>query len=300
MSIANQFRVAYAFAGLFVLIGLFVLAWGATDLVRSFRCVHWPTTEGVIQTAKVVRSRDNNGHTSYSADVSYDYEVADVRHTAKRVGFGVSSAEETVSRYPVGSKVFVHYAPGNPSEAVLETGSHGGPALLLGVGTIFALVGWMMLVLFTTAARLQQQPAGAPPQAIKRSGVSFQLLAGLIFCSFGTLELFLGEPAKGTPRLVADTAMFIFIFVGLAIMLRGVKNNLFSKILFGMAALAFLAVFHWVGFAPGERIGTVTTSSSFSFSRISGTSVKTPFAIFAILLDLIVLVWLLKRRRKLP
>ena len=64
-------------------------------------------------------------------------------------------AQGILNRYPVGKKVSVHYSPGDPSEAVLETGIHGGAWICLGVGTAFGLFGIMFLQIQRAAARAQ-------------------------------------------------------------------------------------------------------------------------------------------------
>jgi uncharacterized protein (TIGR03435 family) len=62
-----------------------------------------------------------------------------------------------------------------------------------------------------------------------------------------------------------------------------------------MFVVPFLIIFHWISFGPGERIGTMSTP----FSVTHGVSVRTPFAIFTILMDLVIVAglvhWMLKR-----
>ncbi len=164
MTTTNQFRFAYAFAGFFILGGLVALGFGVWNLAWSFRCAHWPTTQGVIQTAKMERheSRNKTGTTfTYSADISYNYQVAGTNYTSTRLAFGEMSsstdyAQRILDRFPVGRKVPVHYSPDDPRLAVLETGVHGGTWICFGVGTVFSLAGWMMLKMFSWAFRAEQ------------------------------------------------------------------------------------------------------------------------------------------------
>jgi cbb3-type cytochrome oxidase subunit 3 len=73
------------------------------------------------------------------------------------------------------------------------------------------------------------------------------------------------------------------------LLLMRLENKVYSKIATLLMLLGFLAVFHWVSFGAGERNGTVSTP----FSVTHGVSVRTPFAIFTILLDvLLVAGWL--------
>ena len=94
-----------------------------------------------------------------------------------------------------------------------------------------------------------------------------------------------------------STAGGIFILVGLLLLASRLKNKTYSKILGAAALLMFLAIFHWVSFAPGERIGTTTTP----FSQTSGVNVKPYFAAATVVMDLVLLAvfarWLVKGRK---
>ena len=107
-------------------------------------------TDGIIQSAEMKSHEGSKGGTTYSADVTYTYQVAGASYTGDKVSIGQMSssseyAQGILNRYPVGKKVSVHYSPGDPSDAVLETGIHGGTWICLGVGTAFALFGIMFL-----------------------------------------------------------------------------------------------------------------------------------------------------------
>jgi hypothetical protein len=161
MTPANQARAfVYVFAGVFLVGGL--MAWGAGvwNLTWAFRSAHWPTTEGVIQTAKMKREVSNgpHRHMTHSAEISYAYEVAGTNYTGTQVAFGemsasVDYARGILDRFPVGRKVPVYYFPKDPQTAVLETGVHGGTWICFGVGTGFELVGWLMVALGSAIAR---------------------------------------------------------------------------------------------------------------------------------------------------
>ena len=160
-------RGTQLFCSLFVVIGLVVLGIGIWTLAKSIRSEHWPVTEGIIQSAEMKSHEGSKGGRTYSADVTYSYQVAGTGYTGGKVSIGqMSSSSEyargILNRYPVGKKVSVHYAPGDPSDAVLETGIHGGTWICLGVGIVFLLVGILSLKLIRAATRLEMPAA---PQA---------------------------------------------------------------------------------------------------------------------------------------
>jgi hypothetical protein len=290
------------FLGIFIIVGAIVIGCGAYTLIRSLRCEHWPTTDGVVQSAQMARHEGDADHgDTYSADVSYSYQVAGVNYDGNRLAFGsVSSsssyAQGILNHYPVGQKVSVHYDPANPELAVLETGIHGGTWVCFGVGTVFLLAGIMFLQVFSRANKVD--PATAPHQATlpARSTQQPPVLMGVIFMLMGSFAFF-APPSVGTPRWVVYAAGGMFVLFGVFMLTQRLENKLLSNIFKWAGLLAFLAIFHWVSFGPGERIGSSTTS----FSHRTGVNVKTPFAIFTVLMDLAIVAglvhWFVKRRK---
>jgi hypothetical protein len=129
----------------FILLGLLAVSCGLWALVQSLRSEHWPTTEGLILTARLQQDSSRRG-THYSADSSYEYWVEGARFVGARILFGprstaVGDAQQVLNQYPIGEKVVVHYLPSDPQVAVLETKIHGGAWFFLGLGTFFALAG---------------------------------------------------------------------------------------------------------------------------------------------------------------
>ena len=275
-----------AFLELFILIGAIAICCGAWTLLRSLRCEHWPTTEGVIESAEMGTHSGSDDGDTYSANITYNYHVADIRYEGTRLAFGAMSASSEyargiLARYPVGKKVPVHYAPNNPELAVLETGIHGGTWIGFGVGTVFVLFGWMFLQQFSSANRGDQ----STPTTQSNAGLQQPpVLMGVIFMLMGSFAFFM-EPAGGTPNWILYAAGGFFVLIGLFILALHLQSKLYSKILMWAALLIFLVIFHWVSFGPGERIGTTTTP----FSQHSGVNVRTPFAAFTVLLDVIIL-----------
>jgi hypothetical protein len=292
------------FYWLFIVIGLAIEGAGVWTLIHSLRTRHWPATDGVIQSAHVQSHSGSDGRT-YSAVVTYTYSVAGVSYEGDKISIGqISSssayAQRILDRYPVGKEVLVHYSPTDPAVVVLETGVHGGTWLCFGIGTAFVLSGVMFLRIQRTAARAQladtpqSSPIKTPPDGSYTMdkppvtmGVIF-LLAGVGICCL--------EPDGGTPRWIGYAAGGFFGLTGLFILLLQLKNAAFSKIAMLPLVAVFLAIFHWVSFGAGERIGTSTTL----FSQHGGVNVRLPFAIFTILLDLALVAglirWLTKRR----
>jgi hypothetical protein len=228
-----------------------------------------------------------------------------VNYTGSKISIGqVSSSSEyaqgILNRYPVGKKVSAHYSPGDPSEAVLETGIHGGTWICLGVGTAFTLFGIMFLQISRAAARAQMPgaPQSSSATVLPDGRVTMNkppILMGIIFILMGSFIPF-GEPAPGVPYWGGCVAAGIFISAGIALLLARLENKIYAKIFGGLAAFLLLAIFNWVSFAPGERIGTVTTP----FGTHTGVSVKTGFAVITSFFDLAALLIVLGRLFKRP
>ena len=122
------------------------------------------------------------------------------------------------------------------------------------------------------------------------------VLMGVIFLLAGVGICFL-SPSGGTPHWIVYAAGGMFGACGVFILLYQLENKAYSKIAQFIMLALFLAIFHWVSFGSGERIGT----SSTPFSTHSGVNVRWPFAIFTGVLDLIIIGsairWLVKRTK---
>jgi hypothetical protein len=288
-------RVAKLITGLMVVIGLAATGAGAWTMIKGIQTNSWPTTFGTVRSSELSSSQGDHGHMFYSAHVTYTYQIGKTSFTGKKISVAqiASSsnyAREILGRYPVGKKVLVFYSPGDPSEAVLQTGIGPGTWICFGVGVVFLLAGGITARIFKLAA--EPMPAAG---AYSKSGILVFRMVGLLVLAMGSF-CFFGNPSQGTPSWVAYLAASMFVFVGLAMMAYGFWNGLLSKLLIWTAVFAFVAVFNWMAFGPGERSGTVTTP----FSRGSSANVRGPFIFAAIALDIIVPLWILKRRRRLP
>lgn len=285
------------FLGIFILVGAIAVGCGLYNLIRSVRCANWPTTDGVVESANITRHEGDADHgDTFSAEITYQYSIAGIHFEGTRLAFGAMSsssayAQGVVNRYPVGKTVVVHYAPEDPQNSVLETGVHGGTWICFGVGALFMLAGIMFLQFFSKAnAAGQPAPTTSPPGTMQAPPV----LMGVIFTLMGSFACF-AEPSGGTPRWVVFAAGGMFVLIGLFLITLRLDNKIYSNMFKWAGLLAFLAIFHWVSFAPGERIGSSTTP----FSHHNGVNVKTPFAIFTVLMDLAILAaavaWLRKK-----
>ncbi len=279
------------FCSLFIVIGLVALAAGGWMFVKTLRANQWPVTDGVILTAEMKAHSGENGDT-YSPEVTYRYQVNGSSYTGEKIAIGQMSsstgyAQGVLNRYPVGQKVSVHYSPGDPSAAVLETGIHGGVWICFGVGTAFALFGILFLQISRAVARAQLP--GAPPSGMQvqpDGSVTLDkppVLMGIIFLLAG-IGLSFVHPDNGTPRWIMWAVGGMFGSAGLFLLLSRLANKMYSKIATWCMMLSFLAVFHWVSFGTGDRTGTV----SGSFITTHAANVRWPFAIFTLLMDVII------------
>ena len=156
------FFITYVFPWPFLMAGIAMLAFGFRSLQAARASSSWPTAEGTVTSSKVESSRSRSGSrnsTTYHARVKYTYSVGGQSHKGDRVAFGdygssiSSHARGIVARYPVGIKVDVFHAPAAPGQSVLEPGVKGQAFILPGIGTIFTIVGLVMLIFLPIAAR---------------------------------------------------------------------------------------------------------------------------------------------------
>ncbi len=291
-------RSASLFCWLFIVIGLAAVGVGISMTIKSLRSESWPVTDGIAQSSQVKSQSGHKGGTTYSAAVTYTYNVGGVAYTGDKVSIGQMSSSSssyalaTVSRYPVGKTISVHYAPGDPADVVLEPGIHGGTWICLGVGTAFALFGTLFLQIQRAAAKAQL-PGAAP------SGITMQpngnitmdkppVLMGVIFLLVGVGLCFI-KPDSGTPNWIMLAVGSAFAGGGLLALLARLENKIYSKIMTWVVVVLFLAIFNWLSFGAGDRTGTV--SSSFSASHFA--NVRTPFAIFTLFFDVLILAGIL-------
>lgn len=123
------------------LIALVFLGISGFQAYTAISADSWPVAEGEIVASSVGSYRDSEGTTMFEANITYQYMVNDRIYNSERVRVGGDSStnirsvpQGMVDRYPVGTRVTVHYNPEDPSSALLETG----------VGA-FGLITWIFL-----------------------------------------------------------------------------------------------------------------------------------------------------------
>lgn len=293
------------FCWLFVIVGLVLVGNGIRLVTHGLRAEHWPVTVGTVQSGGIKSISDEDG-TTYSAEVTYLYEVAGTKYTndeAAMEGMSASQsyAEGVLKQYPVGKKICVYYSPGNPAEAVLEPGIHGGAWICLALGAAFTLFG----ILFRQIARAAVRPASPTPlsRGLARQtdgSVSTDqppVLLGVIFLLAG-IGLGFVPPESGQPRWLMYAVGAVFFCGGVVALLYRLKDKTYSKLASFVFLVPFLAIFHWVSFGLGDRTGTFSTS----FSVSQPVNDRTPFALFTVLIDAGIVAglihWLLKGRKR--
>lgn len=144
--------------GMFLLGGILLgRAWWTNDL--SGRSAEWPTTEGTVLDARVVRE-GSKGESKFRAVVRYSYAVSGQQYESERVSLASSKTkqsrdEKTVSEYPSGSAVTVHYDPEQPGDALLVIGPSHETVPLAAVGGVLLLMsGFLFTRGLQTGARL--------------------------------------------------------------------------------------------------------------------------------------------------
>jgi hypothetical protein len=140
---------------LFVAFGLLALVGaGVFYLIRrrsaakQAASVSWPTCDGTITESYVQTFRDKDRDQNYMARIKFAYRVDGRDYASERVAWGGRpygrvpiEAQALVDRYPVGSRVAVHYDPRKPREAVLEPKDTGGLTLLTWMWIAFTVIG---------------------------------------------------------------------------------------------------------------------------------------------------------------
>ncbi len=126
------------------LLSLIAFGFAIRDLQMGTDSPNWPTVQGTV-----LRSELKSDNENYWAEITYEYLVdgaiyqgTNVRTLGFQVGTGLGDAQETISRYPVGASVLVHYDPASPRTAVLEPGSHGGGVVTALMAFILGFMAW--------------------------------------------------------------------------------------------------------------------------------------------------------------
>jgi hypothetical protein len=143
---------------IFILLGIFLFAFGQIQQRKAKVIESWPTISGIILASDLREhsSTDDDGMTSstYEPVVEYSYRYMGSEYTSKQYRMGSKGtsynhkrALAIIDRYPIDQNVNVRCNPDNPSQAVLELGSASASILMI-VGGIFMSIGGILLVVF--------------------------------------------------------------------------------------------------------------------------------------------------------
>jgi len=135
----RRYFVYFVLCGL----GLVLASAGIIILITGMSTTTWPTTNGRIVSSGVHESTSTEASSSYSPELSYEYEVNGKTYYGffTRMG-GLSfsyepSADSYIKQKILGSKTTVYYCPIFPALAFLETGYSFSVWIFIGVGLAF-------------------------------------------------------------------------------------------------------------------------------------------------------------------
>jgi hypothetical protein len=126
-----------------LLAGAFTVA-VLVSTARQHRASSFATTEGVV-TASEIQARPRGGtpreeqRLEFEPRISFSYRVGGRDYVSsafrydRRVTRHRGRAAQVVARYPVGSRVTVHYDPRDPADAILEPGTTAAHRWLVGL-----------------------------------------------------------------------------------------------------------------------------------------------------------------------
>jgi hypothetical protein len=130
------------------------------------------------------------------------------------------------------------------------------------------------------------------------SGNPPPLWFGPIFVVAGSLVTIYGKPSPGVPPWVALLGSGIFVVVGICMTLWSAGFPRASRWAGYLFMLMFAALFHWISFGPGERLGTSTFAFGSAAQTVRHTDVKGWFAAGTVLFDALFVLAVVDRYRK--
>ena len=130
--------------------GVSMLTYGLTVLKGSNTSLRWRIIEGKILSSRLIgetcQTLSLKEFIRNVAEVRYQYTINGERYQSSRVSFDdrvySNECERILSSYPQGKLLNVYVDPVEPRQAVLEPGSHGGPAMYCVIlGVVFIIAG---------------------------------------------------------------------------------------------------------------------------------------------------------------
>lgn len=148
------FVFLFLFGLLFAVVGGFVGFYFGKPLIDEAKASEsWPTVQGSV-TESQLESHTDDGSTTYSVHVIYEYTVQGQQLDSDRVWFGGdystsdrSGMQKIVRDYPIGKQVTVYYSPDDPTESVLLPGAYFSTYIIFVVGMVFLVAGAVMLLI---------------------------------------------------------------------------------------------------------------------------------------------------------
>lgn len=130
-----------------------IMAIAVRQWIKVAEAKRWAVTFATILESHVEGSSDDGGR-QYAPVIKYEYTVGARVHIGDTLAFGArhlteggiwgeKKARRFVEKYPVGSRVEIHYQPNLPWKSVLEVRSAIANLLVL-IGTAFLLVGTLV------------------------------------------------------------------------------------------------------------------------------------------------------------
>lgn len=212
----------------------------------------WPQVSCKVLKAKVGHHSGSKGGTTYSVDITYEYEWRGETYVSESWDFlggsssGREGKEHVVARYPVGRSSVCYVNPRRPAEAVLFRGFHSGLlfGLIPGVFMAIGAVGLGMALFWKPSARPRvpfpapasagaARPDDPPGAAVLKPSTTrgCRLTGAILVCLFwnGILSIFVVQ-FFSKPEGCMGVFLLPFVAVGLA--------------LFALVGYTFLALFN--------------------------------------------------------
>ena len=137
---------------------LFIAAWfwwkSVRAIVRGVRSRSWPTANGVIKAAEVVKKYNSRGREVWRQKIEYSYSVGADVYRGTRIQFGIPNsllwnapAHPSFRLFRRKEAVDVFYSPSRPSIAALQRGYSTFVFVTLAAGAPLVWMGVRLLTL---------------------------------------------------------------------------------------------------------------------------------------------------------
>jgi hypothetical protein len=239
------------FFALFLVIGLAVsYALLFRPAVQLVRARSWRPTPCTILSSDVGRHSGSEGGSTYSVDITYEYQAGGRTFRSSRYDFmggsssGYEGKADVVKRYPPGIRATCYVDPDAPGEAVLTRDFQ--PAYLVGLfPLLFVFAGAFGMRWAFSKARQASTPAESRQAAFLARGPSelnapasplMKLFGAIFIAAFwnGIVSVFLWQAAEGWRHGHPDACLSLFM---LPFVVVGVG-------LIGLIGYQFLALFN--------------------------------------------------------